>query len=74
MNKKINFSILAFFLVVSMLSFASAITIKDVSTLPTETAPGETVSVVLEIENTFDYDVTNLNVKLDLTRFENMTN
>ena len=55
-------------LVLISLSFASAITIKDVSSLPTETAPGEVVSVVLEIENTFNYYITNLNVKLDLTQ------
>ncbi len=49
------------------LGFISAVSVTDVSTSPAEVSPGETVKVTLEIENIFDYDVYNLNVKLDLS-------
>ena len=60
--------IVGIFLVITFLNFASAVTIKDVSSSPSEIAPGETFSATIEIENIFDYDVTNLNVKLDLSQ------
>jgi len=49
------------------LSLIQAITIKDVSSSPSEVAPGEVVSVSIEIENIFEYDIQNVNVKLDLS-------
>lgn len=49
------------------LTFISAVSVTDVSTSPAEVSPGETVKVTLEIENIFEYDVSNLNVKLDLS-------
>lgn len=60
--------ILGILLVITLLNFASAVTIKDVSSSPSEVAPGETFSATLEIENIFSYDVANLNVKLDLSQ------
>jgi len=44
----------------------SAISITGVSSSPEEVAPGQIVEISIEIENVFDYDVTNLNVRLDL--------
>ncbi len=49
------------------LSLVSAVSIKDVSSSPSEVAPGEVVSVTIKIENIFEDDIYNLNVKLDLT-------
>ena len=49
------------------LSFVASVSITDVSSSPEEVAPGETVDITIEIENIFDYDVTNLNVRLDLS-------
>ena len=48
------------------LSFATAVSITDVSSSPVEVVPGEIISITIEIENIFNYDVTNLNVKLNL--------
>ena len=59
--------ILALCMVFISLSFVTAISITDVTSSPTEVAPGEIVDITIEIENIFDYDVTNLNVKLDLS-------
>ena len=50
------------------LSFATAVSITDVSSSPVEVVPGEIISITIEIENIFNYDVTNLNVKLDLSK------
>ncbi len=49
------------------LTFISAVSITDVSTSPAEVSPGEIIKVTLEVENIFDYDIYNLNVKLDLS-------
>ncbi len=49
------------------LSSVSAISIKDVSSSPLQVEPGGTASITIEIENTFEKDVFNLNVKLDLS-------
>lgn len=48
------------------LTFVQAITIKDVSSSPEEVIPGDVVTISIEIENIFDYDIENLNVKLNL--------
>ncbi len=49
------------------LSFISALSIKDVESSPQEIIPGETATISIEIENTLGEDVTNMNVKLDLS-------
>ena len=54
------------FLLVGNLFMVSAVSITDVSTFPEEVVPGQVVDVFIEIENIFEYDVTNLNVKLNL--------
>ena len=64
MNNKI---LIALYMVLVSLSFVAAVSITDVSSSPTEVAPGETIDITIEIENIFDYDVTSLNVKLDLS-------
>jgi len=63
MNKKL---LIPLCMVLISLSFVAAVSITDVSSTPTEVAPGKIVDVVIEIENIFDDDVTNLNIKLDL--------
>ena len=50
------------------LSFISGLSIKDVESFPQEIAPGETAKVSIEIENTLGEDITNLHVKLDLSK------
>ncbi len=57
---------LAFFFLLS-LNIISGVSITDVSSSPQEVAPGEIVNIVIEIENIFEDDVYNLNVKLDLS-------
>jgi len=54
-------------MVLISLSFVAAVSITDVSSSPAEVVPGEIVDITIEIENIFDYDVTNLNVRLDLS-------
>ena len=49
------------------LSLVSAVSIKDVSSSPTQVEPGEIASITIEIENILEKDVYNLNVKLDLS-------
>ncbi len=49
------------------ITMISAITIKDVSSSPNEIIPGEIASVSIEIENIFEENVENLNIKLDLS-------
>lgn len=52
--------------ILTMLNLVSAVSIVDVSSSPEEVAPGQIVEISIEIENVFDYDVTNLNIRLDL--------
>ena len=49
------------------LSFATAVSITDVTSSPAEVVPGEIISITIEIENIFEEDITNLNVKLYLS-------
>jgi len=63
LNKKI---LIFACLVLFSLSFASAISITDVSSSPSEIVPGEIVKISIEVENIFNYDVTDINVKLEL--------
>jgi len=58
--------IIALMVLVS-LSLISALSIKDVESMPQEIMPGEIAEVSIEIENTLGMDVTNVNVKLDLS-------
>ncbi len=55
------------FVILLSMSFISALSIKDVESLPQEIMPGETAKISIEIENTLGQDITNLNVKLDLS-------
>jgi len=64
---KTNLTIFAICMILVSLSLVSAVSIKDVTSSPNEVAPGEVISVTIEIENIFEDDVYNLNVKLDLT-------
>jgi len=65
---KINVKILIVMgMVLFSLSLISSISITDVSSSPLEVAPGEVVNIKIDIENIFDFDVQNLNVKLDLS-------
>ncbi|MBU1129111.1 MAG: hypothetical protein KJ949_00585 [Nanoarchaeota archaeon] len=54
-------------IVLFSLSLISAVSIKDVSSLPDQVEPGEIASITIEIENIFERDIFNLNVKLDLS-------
>jgi len=54
------------FVILTILNLVSAVSIVDVSSSPEEVAPGQIVEISIEIENVFDYDVTNLNIRLDL--------
>ena len=63
MNKHITL----IFVILLSLSLVSALSIKDVESLPEEILPGETAKISIEIENTLGQDITNLNVKLDLS-------
>lgn len=56
---------LAFFIAIA--SQISAVSIKDVTSSPSQVVPGETSDISIRMENIFDYTVYNLNVKLDLT-------
>ena len=49
------------------ITMISAITIKDVSSSPGEIVPGEIASISIEIENIFEENVENLNIRLDLS-------
>ena len=64
--KKNIITTIAILLFVITLNFISAVSIVDVSSFPEEVAPGQIIEISIEIENVFDYDITNLNVKLDL--------
>ena len=50
-----------------MVSFISAVTVKNAITSPSEIAPGEIAKITIEIENIFSDDVQNVNVALDLS-------
>ena len=67
MNKRIYLTLIFGLFLVFTLMEISAVSIKDVTSNPSQVAPGETSDITIKIENIFDYDVYNLNVKLDLT-------
>jgi len=59
-------SLLLGILLIANIFLASAVTIKDVKSYPSEVAPGEVFEISVKIENIHSYDVENINVKLDL--------
>ena len=63
MNNK--FALMICMILIS-LSFVAAVSIRDVSSSPAEVAPGEVINIIIDVKNIFEYDVTNLNVKLIL--------
>jgi len=63
MDNKIFILILGIFIFFPLIS---AISVEDVSSLPGEIAPGGTADVFIEVENIFEFDVINVNIKLDL--------
>ena len=65
--KKILMGIWVIFISLAFVSMASALSIKDVSSSPDEIAPGEVATVSIKIENIFEEDVENVNVKVDLS-------
>jgi hypothetical protein len=67
MKNKILTTILGIFLIINMLNIISAVSITNVLSNPSEIIPGQIADVSIEIENVFDYDVTNLKVSLDLS-------
>ncbi|MCK5624599.1 hypothetical protein KAI04_02040 [Candidatus Pacearchaeota archaeon] len=67
MNNKI---LILLCMILISFSFVTAVSITDVSSSPIEVVPGEIIDITLEIENIFNYDVTNLNVKLILSDAE----
>src|SRR3989304_10191889 len=50
-----------------MVSFISAVTVKNAITSPSEIAPGEIAKITIEIENIFNSDIENVNIALDLS-------
>lgn len=67
MNKSKILALTGILMFVLSLACISAVSIKDVSSVPGEVSPGETISVSIEVENIFEYDVEKLTVKLDLS-------
>ncbi len=67
MKTQTKLIITSIFIFLFSLNFISAVSITDVSSSPQEVVPGEIVNIIIEIENIFEYDVQNLNVKLDLS-------
>lgn len=65
-SKTITLIALQILLVVALFNVASALTIKDVTTNPSEVAPGQTVDLKITIENNLNEDVTGLTVSLNL--------
>ncbi len=51
----------------SIIGFASALTISDVSTSPSEVEPGKTTDITIKLENDGNNDLTDVSVSLDLT-------
>lgn len=67
MNKTKNITIFGMIFLVLALNFVSAITVKDVSSNPSEVIPGQVADITIEIENILSDDVTDLRVKFDLS-------
>lgn len=67
--KKISLFFISMVFLVLTLSFASisALTISDVSTNPLTVAPGESLILIIELENNLENDAKNVNIELDLT-------
>lgn len=54
-------------LLISLIGFASAITITSVSTNPETIAPGETSEITITLKNNADIDIEDVSVNLDLS-------
>ncbi len=67
-------SVILGILLISNILLASAVSIKDVVSYPEEVEPGEVFDVSIEIKNTHDFDIKNINVKLILTKESEPTN
>jgi hypothetical protein len=67
MRKGYSYVIFALIFAIALAGFASAVSIRDVSSNPSQVAPGGTTEISIRIENIFDYTVTNMDVKLDLS-------
>lgn len=66
MKSKILSLVLAVFVVLSLISLASGMTINSVSTNPERINPGQRVTVYIEIENKLNSDVQDVSLKLEL--------
>ena len=67
MNKRTTLTIFTLTILLASMLLVSAISVTSVSSSPEEVVPGEIVEVSIEIENIFEEDMFNLNVKLDLS-------
>ena len=70
MNKQYNLITLSIVFLLAIISSISAVSVVNVISTPSEVAPGEIVDINMEIENIFEYDIYNLNIKLDLSSFD----
>ncbi len=70
MNKQSPLIALSIIFLLVIISSISAVSVVDVASTPLEVVPGEIVHINVEIENIFEYDIYNLNVKLDLSSFD----
>ena len=67
MKKQLNLLIYAIIFVVIAINLISAVSVTGVSSNPTEVVPGKVINVEIRIKNIYTYDVSNLNIKLDLS-------
>jgi hypothetical protein len=65
-TKTLLFTSIFLCLLIGNLFLISAVSIKDVLSSPQEVTPGEIIDISIEVENIFEEDVYNLNIKLDL--------
>lgn len=67
MNKQVTLVGFVLVFLVIAVGAISAVSITGVTSNPSEVVPGEIINIDLGIKNIFEYDVLNLNVKLDLS-------
>jgi hypothetical protein len=67
MNKQTKLIFTLPLLLVATMFLVSAISITDVSSSPDQVAPGSVVDITIEVENIFEYDVENVQLRIDLT-------
>ncbi len=68
MNKQILTFMFVILFSLALISFASALTISDVTTSPNVVAPGESLTIEIELENNADVDIKDISASLDLTQ------